>query len=112
MIDNYRELNMPYLYLKEDEDNKIRIHDTLVSICKSLGYIFKESNKYNYGTGKIFISSSLVIEIVYSFDIESIYTIIMTDDINCTDSYKDLDNLSVDLQTATMIIDTIHTKLN
>lgn len=97
------------MYIFEAEET-IDIKATLKSIAEGLGYSYIEKNAVvnvnGMHTGTIQVGT-VKIKIVYQDYVQEITTIINSTNFDCTGSVKTITNLSVDLQTASMIVKSI-----
>jgi hypothetical protein len=97
------------MYIFEAEET-IDIKATLKSIAEGLGYSYIEKNAVvnvnGMHTGTIQVGA-VKIKIVYQDYVQEITTIINGTNFDCTGSVKTITNLSVDLQTASMIVKSI-----
>lgn len=99
-----------YIYEQDDLELDIDIKEELKSIAKGLGFTYIEKNPVvntNKSHNGLINVGSAVINISYKTYINSISVSIEDNIIDCTDGIKDITNLSVDLQTASMIIKSI-----
>lgn len=94
----------------EESELQLYISDELKRIAKNLGYTYIDngSNKSVGGSGKIKVGS-ITIYINYTNIINSIKTVLDVKRINCdcTNDIDSLTDISVDCQTASMIIKSI-----
>lgn len=105
--------------LVEDEDiidTPEKISAELRKIAKNLGYNYKEASSATLGKGIIYVSNDVKIIIRYNTKINEIYVAIGEKDdrrplYNCTDVSSNIDDVSVDLQTASMICNEIRQKI-
>lgn len=94
----------------EESELELYISDELKRIAKNLGYTYidNSSNKNIGGSGKIKVGS-VTIYINYTNIVNSIKTVLDVKRINCdcTNDIDSLTDISVDCQTASMIIKSI-----
>lgn len=106
---------------EEDEnvDTPEKIQLKLKEIAEDLGYQYQESSSHKLGRGTISIRNDVDILIKYGRKITSIYVAIgkarngsyEASMYNCTNNSTDTDDVSVALQTASMICSEIRRKL-
>lgn len=95
------------------------IQTSLIQIAEDLGYTYIEKTKYKLGQGNISVRNDVDIIIKYGTKINSIYVTIGRVSgssykavmYNSTTNSSDIDDVSVALQTASMICDEIRKKL-
>ena len=105
--------------LIEDEDiinTPEKINNELQKITKNLGYNYKEASSVTLGKGIIYVANDLKIIVRYNTKINEIYVTVGEKEdrrplYNCTDVSSTIDDLSVNLQTASMICDEIRQKI-
>lgn len=97
------------MYIYEDEE-MINVKAELKTIAEKLGYSYIEKNPIfnsnNVHKGVIQVGQ-VKINITYKDYIQDIEIVLDRDKINCTDGVKDITDLSVELQTASMVIKSI-----
>ena len=97
------------MYILEDETT-IDIKEELKRIAEKLGFSYIEKNSVvnvnGTHSGSIQVGSVLI-KVVYRSYIQEITAVINNNSIDCTLGVKNITNLSVDLQTASMIIKSI-----
>lgn len=97
------------MYIYENVDT-LDIKSELKNIADKLGYTYIERNPTvntnSTHNGSIQVGQ-VTIKIMYRKYIDSILLSFNDNAIDCTDGIKDITNLSVDLQTASMIIKSI-----
>lgn len=102
--------------VEEDEDiyTPERINREITQIVKNLGYQYSEMGQ-SYGKGTISIRNDLNIIIRYNTRLTDMRVSIGNNDgnanYNCTKNSSSIDELSVALQTASMICDEIRQKI-
>lgn len=119
----YEDNRIPiYRTITEDDENidtPEKIHDELKKIADNLGYQYKESSSHKLGRGVISIRNDVDILIKYGRKITSLYVAIGKSRnggyeatmYNCTNNSADTDDVSVALQTSSMICSEIRRKL-
>jgi hypothetical protein len=111
-----------YRTITEDDegiDTPEQIHNILEQIASDLGYQYIEKLDYKLGRGTIAVRNDVDIIIKYGSRITAIYVAIGNTNgdsykapmYNCTTNSSDIDDVSVALQTASMICSEIRKKL-
>lgn len=103
----------------EDIETPENIQANLMQIASDLGYTYIERTKYKLGQGSISVRNDVDIIIKYGTKINSIYVAVGKVSggsykavmYNSTTNSSDIDDVSVALQTASMICDEIRKKL-
>ena len=94
-----------------EEEELLNIKLELKNIAEKLGYSYIEKNPVvntnNIHTGIIKVGQ-VIINITYKKYITSINVSFTANNVDCTNGIKEITNLSVDLQTASMIIKSIN----
>ena len=97
------------MYILEDEAT-VDVKEELKRIAEKLGFSYIEKNSVvnvnGTHSGSIQVGSVLI-KVVYRSYIQEITAVINNNSIDCTLGVKNITNLSVDLQTASMIIKSI-----
>ena len=99
------------------ESDKIQyVQNQLKEIAEDLGYTYEERSRAMLGRGAIAISNNVNIIVEYGKRVSRIYVAIGKDTrkrpmYDCSTNSASIGDLSVQLQTATMIVDTIRKKL-
>ena len=97
------------MFILEDEAT-IDVKEELKRIAEKLGFSYIEKNSVvnvnGTHSGSIQVGSVLI-KVVYRSYIQEITAVINNNSIDCTLGVKNITNLSVDLQTASMIIKSI-----
>lgn len=111
-----------YKTITEDDegiDTPEQIQEMLIKIAGDLGYQYIETYDYKLGRGVIAVRNDVDIIIKYGTRITAIYVAVGNTDgdtykapmYNCTTNSSDIDDVSVSLQTASMICAEIRKKL-
>lgn len=103
-----------YRTITEDDegiDTPEQIQTVLIQIAEDLGYTYIEKTDYKLGNGTINITNDVSIIIKYGTRITTIYVNIEKSMYNCTTNSSTIDDVSVALQTASMICSEIRKKL-
>lgn len=99
------------MYIYEQEDVELDVKSELKKIAQGLGYSYIEKNPVvntnGVHTGIIKVGQ-VVINILYKKYINSITITLEDINIDCTNGIKEVTDLSVDLQTVSMVIKSIH----
>ena len=103
----------------EDDENILdtpeKIYKALNKIAKDLGYQYEEELADKLGKGVISIRNDLNIVVRYNTSITNIFVTIGDTSgnvvYNCTKNSADIDDISVSLQTASMICNEIRQKI-
>lgn len=94
-----------------DEDIKTELYNELIDIAENHGLIYKETNVNILGKGTIYITDDVFITITYNTRLTGIKVSIKKTYFDCINSVSTIDSISIALQTAQMVIDSIKTKL-
>lgn len=103
----------------EDDENVFdtpeKIYNELVKISEDLGYQYEEEYPDKLGKGTISIRNDLNIIVRYNKTLTNLYVSIGNTSgnviYNCTKNSADIDDISVSLQTASMICNEIRQKI-